>query len=273
MATWFATTTMIDVLLNALLAGLLLALTAGPLGSLVVWQRMAFFGDTLAHSALLGVAVGVALQLDLQLAVLLCCLALAVALFGLQVWHDTAPDSLLSILSHSSLALGLVALSLLDQQRLDLTAFLFGDLMAVMTEDLVKLAVIDALVLALLVCFWPKLVAITAHAELAAIEGLPVNRLRLLMMLMVAATVAIAMKIVGVLLVTAMLIIPATAAGRVARSPEQTALLASCAGIFAVVFGLAGAWQWDLPAGPAIVCTASLIFLLAQFGPAYRRGS
>ncbi|AKH68180.1 ABC-type Mn2+/Zn2+ transport system, permease component [Spongiibacter sp. IMCC21906] len=272
MAMSSAITNMTDILLNALLAGLLLAVTAGPLGSLVVWQRMAFYGDTLAHSALLGVALGVALQVDLQFSVLICCLLLAVALFALQYWRDTPLDSLLAILSHSSLAIGLVSLSLLDQQRLDLTAFLFGDLMAVMAEDVIKLAIIDAVVLLLLLRYWKSLVAITAHHELAAIEGLAVNRLRLLMMLMVATTVAIAMKIVGVLLVTAMLIIPATAAGRLARSPEQTAIIASVIGTLAVFSGLGGAWYWDLPAGPAIVCGAALLFVFAQFWPAYRRG-
>ena len=261
---------MIDILFNALLAGLLLAAVAGPLGSLVVWQRMAFYGDTLAHSALLGVAVGLVLQLNIQLAVLLCCMVLATLLFGLQHWRGTAMDSLLGILSHSSLAAGLVALSLLDRQRLDLNAFLFGDLLAVMDDDLIRLAVIDALVIGLLLRYWRGLVALTAHAELAAIEGLPVARLRLLLMLMVAATVAIAMKIVGILLVTAMLIIPAAAAGRVARSPEQTAAIAALCGCLAVVAGLSGAWYWDIPAGPAIV-SAGLLFLLLQCWPSYRR--
>lgn len=262
---------MIDILLNALIAGLLLALVAGPLGSLVVWQRMAFYGDTLAHSALLGVALGVALQMDLQLAVLLSCLLLATLLFALQWWRGTAIDSLLGILSHSSLAVGLVALSLLDGQRLNLNAFLFGDLLAIVEGDLLRLAIIDGLVLTLLARYWKDLVALTAHAELAAIEGVPVQRLRLLMMLMVAATVAIAMKIVGILLVTAMLIIPAAIAGRVARSPEQTAVLASLCGAVAVMGGLTGAWYWDLPAGPAIVSIAGLLFLLVQLWPAYRR--
>lgn len=271
-ATWYASTAMTDLLFNAMLAGLLLAIVAGPLGSLVVWQRMAFYGDTLAHSALLGIALGLALQLDIQLTVLASSLLLALALFALQLWRNTPVDALLGILSHSSLAIGLVGLSLVDNQRLDLNAFLFGDLLAVMRGDLLKLLIIDILVVALLARYWRGLVALTAHAELAAVEGLPVQRLRLLMMLMVAATVAIAMKIVGVLLVTAMLIIPAAAAGRLARSPEQTALLATLAGVAAVIGGLSGAWYWDLPAGPAIVCGAAALFLLAQFWPSFRRG-
>jgi zinc transport system permease protein len=262
---------MTDILLNALIAGLLVAALCGPLGALVTWQRMAYYGDTLAHSALLGLALGLALQVNLQYSVLFICLLVAATLFALQWWRNIALDSLLGILSHSSLALGLVCLSFLDNQQLDLNAFLFGDLLAIMREDLIGLAVICGLILALLLRYWPALVAITAHAELAEIEGLPIKRLRLLMMLMVAATVAVAMKIVGVLLITAMLIIPASAAARFARSPEQAAILAMICGAIAVICGLAGAWYWDTPAGPSIVLGAGILFILGQLAPSYRR--
>jgi zinc transport system permease protein len=263
---------MIDILLNALIAGLLLATICGPLGALVTWQRMAYYGDTLAHSALLGLALGLALQVNLQYAVLLSCLLIACLLFALQWWRNIALDSLLGILSHSSLALGLVCLSFIDNQRLDLNAFLFGDLLAIMRDDLLSLLLICALVGSLLWRYWSKLVTLTAHAELAEIEGLPVNKLRLLLMLMVAATVAVAMKIVGVLLITAMLIIPSSAAARVARSPEQAALLASLIGCIAVIAGLSGAWYWDTPVGPSIVLGAGILFVLGQLAPGYRRG-
>ncbi|WP_373089176.1 iron chelate uptake ABC transporter family permease subunit [Zhongshania sp.] len=262
---------MIDILLYALLAGLMVAAVCGPLGALVTWQRMAYYGDTLAHSALLGLAVGLVLQANLQYSVLFTCLFIAVVLFTLQWWRNIALDSLLGILSHSSLALGLVCLSFIDNQSVDLNAFLFGDLLAILREDLLNLAIICALVLGLLWRYWSALVAVCAHAELADIEGLPVQRLRLLLMLMVAATVAVAMKIVGVLLITAMLIIPASAAARVARSPEQAALLAALIGAIAVCGGLAGAWHWDTPAGPSIVLSAGALFVLGQLAPGYRR--
>lgn len=262
---------MIDILLYALLAGLMVAAVCGPLGALVTWQRMAYYGDTLAHSALLGLAVGLVLQANLQYSVLFTCLFIALVLFTLQWWRNIALDSLLGILSHSSLALGLVCLSFIDNQSLDLNAFLFGDLLAILREDLLNLAIICALVLGLLWRYWSALVAVCAHAELAEIEGLPVQRLRLLLMLMVAATVAVAMKIVGVLLITAMLIIPASAAARVARSPEQAALLAALIGAIAVCGGLAGAWYWDTPAGPSIVLSAGALFVLGQLAPGYRR--
>ncbi|CAA0104854.1 High-affinity zinc uptake system membrane protein ZnuB [Zhongshania aliphaticivorans] len=262
---------MIDILLYALIAGLLVAALCGPLGALVTWQRMAYYGDTLAHSALLGLALGLALQLNLQYSVLFTCLLIGFVLFVLQWWRDIALDSLLGILSHSSLALGLVLISFLDNMQLDLNAFLFGDLLAIEKEDLISLGGICFLVFALLCRYWHALVAVTAHAELAEVEGLPVKRLRLLLMLMVAATVAVAMKIVGVLLITAMLIIPASAAGRFARSPEQAAILAIICGAIAVIAGLAGAWYWDTPAGPSIVLGAGGLFVLGQLAPSYRR--
>jgi zinc transport system permease protein len=264
---------MIDVLVYAAIAGLLLALICGPLGALVTWQGIAFFGDTLAHSALLGLAIGFLLQVNLDLAVLITSLAIAGALFLLQLWRKgSSLDSLLGILSHSSLALGLVCLSQLEGARVDLSAFLFGDLLAVMQEDLYLLLGVDAVILLLLWRFWGGLVAIAAHAELAAVEGHPVAMLRLMMMLMIAATVAVAMKVVGVLLVTAMLIIPASTAGRLARSPEQSALLAMLCGGAAVLMGLGSAWYWDTPAGPSIVLCATLFYLLSQLRPGFRQG-
>lgn len=265
-------TAMIDILLYAGIAGVILAAICGPLGVMVTWQRMAYYGDTLAHSALLGVALGLALQINMQVAVLLACLLIAATLFALQLWRDTALDSLLGILSHSSLALGLVCLSFIDGPGFDLNAFLFGDLLSVMRDDLYLLTAIGGAALTLLVLFWGDMLSVIAHAELAAVEGIKVQRLRLLLMLLIAATVAVAMKIVGVLLISAMLIIPASAAGRIARSPEQSAFWATVFGIAAVFIGLAAAWRLDTPAGPSIVLTAGLIFILSHFIPGARRG-
>lgn len=266
-----ATTIMIDILQHALIAGLILATLCGPLGALVTWQRMAYYGDTLAHSSLLGLALGLAWQIRLEVAVLLACVTIAVLLFALQRWRNTSLDSLLGILSHSSLALGLVCLSFLDGPAFDLNSFLFGDLLAVMRDDLYLLAGIAVVVLSLLFAFWTPLVAITTNADIAAVEGRPVDALKLLLMLLIASTVAVAMKVVGVLLITAMLIIPASAAGRLARSPEQCALLAIVGGCLAVTLGLLSAWHFDSPGGPSVVLGAAVIFLLAQLASQFRR--
>lgn len=255
---------MIDILQYALAAGLMLALLTGPLGALVVWQRLAYYGDTLAHSALVGVALGLALQINVQLAVTLTCVAIAVALTAMQRMQATTIDSLLGIFAHSGLALGLVAISLLSSTPVDLNAFLFGDLLAVTPMDLAALAAVVLVVAFIVWRRWNALVAVAAHPELAAVEGLNVDRLRLLLMVLIAVTVATAMKVVGVLLITAMLIVPAATVSRFSRSPEQVALGATIVGMLAVAGGLGSAWLLDTPAGASIVLFATLVFVVAQ---------
>ncbi|THG79150.1 zinc ABC transporter permease subunit ZnuB [Pseudomonas sp. A-1] len=256
-----------EFLLNALLAGLALALVAGPLGSFVVWRRMAYFGDTLAHAALLGVALGFLLDISPTLAVTVGCIVLAVLLVALQQRQPLAADTLLGILAHSTLSLGLVTVSLLDEVRVDLMAYLFGDLLAVGTADLLWMVAGSALVLGVLAWLWRPLLALTVHEELARVEGLPVGALRLALMLLIAVVIAVAMKIVGVLLITSLLIIPAAAAQRHARSPEQMAAGASLVGLLAVCAGLALSWYQDTPAGPSIVVSAAGLFLLSFLLP------
>lgn len=256
-----------EFLLNALLAGLALALVAGPLGSFVVWRRMAYFGDTLAHAALLGVALGFLLDVSPTLAVTVGCIVLAVLLVTLQQRQPLAADTLLGILAHSTLSLGLVTVSLLDTVRVDLMAYLFGDLLAVGSGDLLWIVAGSALVLGVLAWLWRPLLALTVHEELAKVEGLPVGALRLALMLLIAVVIAVAMKIVGVLLITSLLIIPAAAAQRHAQSPEQMAAGASLVGLLAVCAGLALSWYQDTPAGPSIVVSAAGLFLLSFLLP------
>ena len=252
-----------DFLLHALLAGLALALVAGPLGSFVVWRRMAYFGDTLSHSALLGVALGLLLDISPTLAVTLGCVLLAVLLVTLQQRQPLASDTLLGILAHSSLSLGLVTLSFMPEVRIDLMSYLFGDLLAVSRSDLYWILAGSAGVLVALALLWRRLLAITVHEELARVEGLPVAAIRLGLMLLIAVVIAVAMKIVGVLLITSLLIIPAAAAQRHARTPEQMAGGASALGRLAVCGGLALSWFDDTPAGPSIVVCAAALFLLS----------
>ena len=259
-----------DFLLNALLAGLALALVAGPLGSFVVWRRMAYFGETLSHAALLGVALGLLLDVHPTLAVITGCLLLAVLLVALQQRRPLASDTLLGILAPTTLALGLVVMSFMRDVRVDLIGYLFGDLLAVGSADLFWIIGASAVVLLALLALWRPLLATTVHEELARVEGLPVAGLRLALVLLIALVIAIAMKIVGVLLITSLLIIPAASAQRHARTPEQMALGASLLGMLAVVGGLALSWYLDTPAGPSIVVTAAALFLVSFVVP--RRG-
>jgi zinc transport system permease protein len=250
-----------EFLLYALLAGIGVALVSGPLGVFAVWRRMAYFGDTLAHSALLGVTFGLLLNINLNLSIALGCLLLALLLVALQHNRFLATDTLLGILSHSTLALGLICVSLFSESRMDLLAYLFGDILAVTQGDLISIWTIALGVLVLMFWLWRPLLAITVNEELAAVEGIPVAKVRLVFMLLMALVIAIAMKVVGVLLITALLIIPAAASRRLSQTPEQMAVLASLIGSLATVMGLAVSYQWDTPAGPSIVLSSTLLFV------------
>lgn len=253
---------MADFLIYALLAGVAVALVAGPLGSFAVWRRMAYFGDTLAHSALLGITFGLLLGVNLNLAVAVGCLLLALILVAMQQNRFLATDTLLGILSHSTLALGLVCVSLFSGTRIDLMAYLFGDILAVTTVDLLSIWLVAVAVIAALVWLWRPLLAITVHEELAQVEGVPVNKVRTALMLLMALVIAIAMKVVGVLLITALLIIPAAASRRLTHTPEAMAIGASLIGALAVALGLYASYRWDSPAGPSIVLAATGLFVL-----------
>jgi len=256
-----------DFLLRALLGGIGVALVAGPFGSFVVWRRLAYFGDTLAHSALLGVVLGYLLHANLTLGVLIVCQLLALLLFLLQRQRTLTGDTLLGILSHAALSLGLVLLALAESLRVDLLSYLFGDILAISDGDLGWIYGGGGLALLLLARIWRPLLAVTVHEDLARVEGIPVARINWSFMALMALAVALLMKVVGLLLVTAMFIIPAAAARRFATTPEGMALGASGCGIIAVAAGLTASYRFDTPAGPAIVLCATGLFLAAQLLP------
>jgi zinc transport system permease protein len=259
-----------DFILRALLAGVLVVLIAAPLGCVVVWRRLAYFGDTLSHAALLGTALGLLLHIEIWLGVFAMGVIISLLMVMLQRRDDVAADTLMGILAHAGLALGLVLLAVLRDQglRVDLMAYLFGDILAVNNQDLIWMLAVTVLALIMLARLWQSLLAIAVHEELARSEGIAVERVRLMFMLLMVLVVAVAMKIVGVLLITALLIIPAATARRFARSPESMALIAIITGATAIVFGLLASLHWDTPAGPSIVSAAVLLF----FGSRLRIG-
>ncbi len=261
-----------DFVLYALVAGVGVAIVMGATGVFVVWRRMAYFGDTLAHSALLGVALGFLLGIDVNIGIVCVCLAIAIGMVFLRSQRHLAEDTLLGILAHSSLALGLVTVSFLSALRVDLMSYLFGDILAVSAYDIGWVYAGGTLALVALGWMWHDLVAITVHEDIARIEGVKVMRVQIAFMTLFALVIAMAMKIVGILLVTALLIIPAAAARRFARTPEQMAVFAAAAGALAVVLGLQGSLLWDIPSGPAIVVAAALIYAASISFPALHRG-
>ena len=254
---------MIELLLPGWIAGMLLAIAAGPLGSFVVWRRMSYFGDTLAHASLLGVAFGLLLNINPFYAVIAVTLLLALILVWLEKRPQLAVDTLLGIMAHSSLSLGLVVVSLMANVRVDLMAYLFGDLLSVSYEDIITIFIGVIVVCGLLFYRWRALLSITVSPELAFVDGINIQRLRLLLMLVTALTIGIAMKFVGALIITSLLIIPEATARRFARTPEQMAFIAVLIGMIAVTGGLTFSAFYDTPAGPSVVLVSAILFVLS----------
>lgn len=252
-----------DFLMRALLAGIGVALIAGPLGCFVVWRRMAYFGDASAHAALLGVALALLTDLPILAGVLVITLTMAAGTAALANGRYSM-DTMLGVAAHAALAAGLVALALLDGVRVDLMAYLFGDVLAVSVADLAVIWGGAAVVGLLLWHFWRNLLNATLNEELAFAEGGNPTRYRLLLNLLLAFLIAIAMKIVGVLLITAMLIIPAAAARPLAKTPEGMVAIAAAIGVLAVAVGLRGSITFDTPTGPTIAVAAALAFILVN---------
>lgn len=251
-----------DFLIRAAFAGMGLALATGPLGAFVVWRRMAFFGDATAHAAILGVALALAADLPLQSGMLAVALAMGFAAAAL-TGRGQAADTVLGVLAHSALAFGLIAVSFLPAVRTDLSAYLFGDILAVTTADLAWVWGGVALVIGLLLWRWQALLTATVDEALARASGIDPRREGLVLTLALAVVVAVAVKIVGALLIAAMLIIPAAAARGLARSPEAMALFATAFGALSVLGGLWLSLRLDTPAGPSIVAAAAVIFALS----------
>jgi zinc transport system permease protein len=252
-----------DFFVRAMLAGIGIALCVGPLGCFVVWRRMAYYGDTMAHSALLGVALSFLFDLSLSFGVFIVALLVSFILVALQRRKSLPTDSLLGILSHSSLAIGLVLVAFMSWVRIDLEAYLFGDILAVSKLDLVIVYLGAIVILAVLSVVWRSLLVATISEDLALVEGFRPERSKLVFIVLMAGVVAIAIKIVGVLLITALLIIPAASARRFATTPEKMAVLSSAIGVVAVVAGLMGSLEFDTPSGPSIVVAAMLLFGLS----------
>ena len=251
-----------DFFTRAVLGGIGIAIVAGPIGCFIIWRRLAYFGDTLSHSALLGVALALLLQLNITLTVFMISFGVALMLLILRRGATLSSDALLGLLAHSTLAIGLVMLAFMSWVRVDLMGFLFGDILAVTRFDLALIWIGGAVILGLLAYIWRPLFAATVNVDLATAEGARPELFNLVFMLIISAVIAVSMKLVGVLLITALLIIPAASARRLVTSPEQMAVGASVVGVVAVLVGLNGSLRFDTPAGPSIVVAAMICFIL-----------
>ena len=252
-----------DFFIRAIVGGIGVAVVAGPLGCFVIWRRLAYFGDTLSHSALLGVALALLLELNITFTVFCISVVVAMLLMLLQRRASLSSDALLGLLAHSALAVGLVVLAFMTWVRVDLMGFLFGDILAITRADLMMIWFGGVAVLIALIKIWRPLFAATVSYELATAEGTRPDFANIVFTVLLAAVIAVSMKIVGVLLITALLIIPAAAARRFSKSPEQMALIAIIIGVFSVWLGLSGSLEFDTPAGPSIVVAALSFFIFS----------
>lgn len=260
-------------ILRALAAGVGIACVAGVMGCFVVWRRMAYFGDSLSHSALLGVALGIMIGISVTLGVIAVGLGFALLLVWLQRRRLLATDTLLGILAHAALSIGMVALSLMHQS-IDVHAYLFGDIFTVTVADIGLIYGGGALVLMLLIVNWSALVLMTVHEDLARAEGVRTVHIQLLFVFMMAVMVAVSVRMVGILLITSMLIMPAATARQFASSPERMALIASLLGALSVVGGMAASVWLDTPAAPSIVSVSAALFaVLLPFALVVQRRS
>lgn len=251
-----------DFMLRAGLAGIGLALAAAPLGCFVVWRRMAYFGDATAHAAVLGVALSLTFGTPIFAGVLVVSLFVAM-LVTLLSGKGFAMDTLLGVMAHASLAIGLVAVSFLSGVRIDLMAYLFGDILSVGIGDLLVIWGGAALVISVLIARWPRLLVSTISPDLAYADGFSPKREEFILTMALAIVVAVAIKVVGVLLIAAMLIIPAATARPLSRTPEAMAIIASTLAITSNIVGLKASYLVDSPTGPTIVCTAAALFILS----------
>ena len=251
-----------DFIVRAFAAGIGLAFITGPLGCFIVWRRLSYFGDTIAHSALLGVVIAYALDFNLIIAVFVVSCLLALSLLFLQRRTNLPDDALLGLLAHSVLAIGLVLLGILSFIRIDLMGLLFGDILSVNVTDLLFVWIGGSIVLIVLILIWRPLFAGTVNLELAKAEGLNPDLANAIFTLLIASVIAISIKIVGILLITGLLIIPASASRNLSSTPIQMAIISSIIGVASVVLGIQTSMIWNTPTGPTILTITLGVFIL-----------
>jgi len=252
-----------DFFIRALLAGIGVALVTGPLGCFVVWRRLSYFGDTLSHSALLGVTLAYSLEFNIALSVFIISALIALILINLQKRTNLPGDALLGLLAHSSLAVGLVVIGFLSFIRFDIMGLLFGDILAVNVNDIITIWIGGAIILLVLKLIWKSLFASTVNYELAEAEGLDPDKAKAIFTILMAAIIAISIKMVGLLLITGMLIIPAAMARNISNSPKQMILFSVIGGLLSVVIGLFTSLEFNTASGPSIIAASLFLFILS----------
>lgn len=263
MSTIFNYLEQLDFVIRAIIAGIGIAILAGPLGSIMVWRRLSYLGDTLSHSTLLGVSLALFFNINIYIGLILVCMFVALSLSGLVKVKTLATDAILGIMSHATLAVGLILAAVLPNVKVDLLGLLYGDILAVNAQDIIWIFIICLIVIATVYYLWKEILSVTINSELAQVEGVFVTKINLILIILMSLVFAIAMKLVGVLLITALLIIPASAARQYATHPFQMIIIASLIGITSVLMGIGMSIYANWPTGPAIVAVAASLFTVS----------
>ncbi|RPD37767.1 hypothetical protein C0030_000760 [Candidatus Liberibacter solanacearum] len=252
-----------EFFIRALFAGIGIILSTGPLGCFIVWQRMTYFGDTIAHSALLGVAFSLMLNLPLPLCIFMVSALTSIILLQIQKSEFIASDAILGVITHSTISISLIMLSFMTWVNTDLTSFLFGDILAVNTNDIIIIWSAGILNIVILIKIWKSLLATTVNYELAKAEGMQPEKVKLIFTMITALMISISIKFIGITLITSLLILPTVTARRFATSPENMVILTTVIGILGVILGLYGSLIFDTPSGPSIIITSLIFFILS----------
>jgi zinc transport system permease protein len=251
-----------DFLVRSILAGLMMVSIAAPMGCLMVWQRLAFLSDTLGHAAVLGVGIGLLLEVNPMFGVLAVVILIVFSLSQVANFNNALSETTLAIISHTGLAGGLILLGALPSNSVSLEAILFGDLLATTRADLLMILLTTLILLILLLRHWRPFVALSVSREIAQAEGISVRKEQFLMYMMIALLVAVLMKVMGVLLIAAMLVIPTTSARLLSHNPEKMVFFSAVFGILSLAGGITSSFQFDWQTGPSIVLSATAFLII-----------
>ncbi|MAV87442.1 MAG: hypothetical protein CMM67_04280 [Rhodospirillaceae bacterium] len=252
-----------DFFIRALIAGIGIAIIAGPIGCFVVWRRLAYYGDTLAHSGLLGVTLGFLLGINMSVSVFIISATIAFLLLLLQKKTKLTGDALLGLLAHSSLAIGLVVIAISSSIRIDLMGLLFGDILSVSNNDIILIWGGGAIILLVLFFIWKSLFAATVNYDLAMAEGMNPDTSNYIFTILIAGVIAISIKMIGVLLITGLLLIPPAMSRNLSLSPKEMVVFSIIGGVISVIVGLFGSLEFNTPSGPSIIVVSLIFFFLS----------
>lgn len=251
-------------ILRGILAGLAVAMISGLVGCFVVWRRMSYYGESIAHSSLLGVGLGILMGVGINLGIVFTCLLFGILFLWLQQSKLLSSDTLLGVLAHLALSIGIIVISM-NRIKIDVHAFLFGDILAVTQNDLWGMYLAVLFVVIIICLNWSSLLLVTIDEDLAKAEGVNPLFINLLLTSILTIVVAVSIQIIGLLLITAMLIIPAATSRRLVNSPEKMAIVATLLGIISVILGIYLSVEIDAPSGPSIVVVSAVLFFISHF--------